>query len=233
VLGSGYTRAGIGTPRAGAAAAASAARVPRAGRRPRPGASAFLCAALARARRGRARGPHARARPRRRGSPGARAARAAAPPSLSPARRRSCARAVGGVSRGRVRAVCQKSTQTTFLFVDYSRAAGVRRRPASPPRAVPGAATAARAPGEARGRRRVRGRHPLPRLPRSCWMTLATARSTCGWARAVRLRGARLRGESEEAERHEFPPPRTKWTRRVPHPVIIGHVASLTPFAVK
>ena len=29
-----------------------------------------------------------------------------------------------------------------------------------------------------------------------------------------------------------FPPPRplrTKWTRRVPHPVLIGHAASLTP----
>ena len=26
------------------------------------------------------------------------------------------------------------------------------------------------------------------------------------------------------------PPPRTKWTRRVPHPVLIGHVASLTPY---
>ena len=25
------------------------------------------------------------------------------------------------------------------------------------------------------------------------------------------------------------PPPRTKWTRRVPHPVLIGHAASLTP----
>ena len=26
------------------------------------------------------------------------------------------------------------------------------------------------------------------------------------------------------------PPPRTKWTRRVPHPVLIGHVASLAPY---
>jgi len=24
--------------------------------------------------------------------------------------------------------------------------------------------------------------------------------------------------------------PRTKWTRRVPHPVLIGHAASLTPY---
>jgi len=27
------------------------------------------------------------------------------------------------------------------------------------------------------------------------------------------------------------PPPRTKWTRRVPHPVLIGHAASLPPRA--
>jgi hypothetical protein len=26
-------------------------------------------------------------------------------------------------------------------------------------------------------------------------------------------------------------PPRTKWTRRVPHPVLIGHAASLTPYS--
>ena len=26
------------------------------------------------------------------------------------------------------------------------------------------------------------------------------------------------------------PPPGTKWTRRVPHPVLIGHAASLTPY---
>jgi len=28
------------------------------------------------------------------------------------------------------------------------------------------------------------------------------------------------------------PPPRTKWTRRVPHPVLIGHAASLPPFRI-
>jgi hypothetical protein len=26
------------------------------------------------------------------------------------------------------------------------------------------------------------------------------------------------------------PPPHTKWTHRVPHPVLIGHAASLTPY---
>jgi hypothetical protein len=29
---------------------------------------------------------------------------------------------------------------------------------------------------------------------------------------------------------HHPPPSRTKWTRRVPHPVLIGHAASLTPY---
>ena len=28
----------------------------------------------------------------------------------------------------------------------------------------------------------------------------------------------------------EPPPSRTKWTRRVPHPVLIGHAASRTPY---
>ena len=28
----------------------------------------------------------------------------------------------------------------------------------------------------------------------------------------------------------KVPPPRTKWTRFVPHPVLIGHAASLTPY---
>ena len=28
-------------------------------------------------------------------------------------------------------------------------------------------------------------------------------------------------------------PPRTKWTRRVPHPVLIGHAASLTPYCCR
>jgi hemoglobin-like flavoprotein len=27
-----------------------------------------------------------------------------------------------------------------------------------------------------------------------------------------------------------LPPSHTKWTRRVPHPVLIGHAASLTPY---
>ena len=57
---------------------------------------------------------------------------------------------------------------------------------------------------------------------------------------ADRLRGeiARL-GDEARARDEELlalevhprsPPPRTKWTRRVPHPVLIGHAASLTPY---
>ena len=44
-------------------------------------------------------------------------------------------------------------------------------------------------------------------------------------ARGRRRRGARSRGSRP---RGWLPPPRTKWTRRVPHPVLIGHAASLT-----
>jgi len=38
-------------------------------------------------------------------------------------------------------------------------------------------------------------------------------------------------GEVPPAPRGAPPsPPRTKWTRRVPHPVLIGHAVSLTPY---
>jgi hypothetical protein len=46
---------------------------------------------------------------------------------------------------------------------------------------------------------------------------------------AADRRRARLRGMRPSA-RPPHPPPRTKWTRRVPHPVLIGHAASLTPY---
>jgi len=47
-------------------------------------------------------------------------------------------------------------------------------------------------------------------------------------ALAVR-RQRRLLAEDleDEAVKGAPPPPRTKWTRRVPHPVLIGHAASL------
>jgi hypothetical protein len=40
----------------------------------------------------------------------------------------------------------------------------------------------------------------------------------------------RRRGLSTAVFKQEPPPPRIKWTRRVPHPVLIGHAASLTPY---
>ena len=42
-------------------------------------------------------------------------------------------------------------------------------------------------------------------------------------------RGFRFDGDSEDGTDSAPPPPRTKWTRRVPHPVLIGHAASFTP----
>ena len=47
--------------------------------------------------------------------------------------------------------------------------------------------------------------------------TGTSCRSSCAPSRTARPSSSRL-----------APPPRTKWTRRVPHPVLIGHVASLT-----
>jgi len=41
---------------------------------------------------------------------------------------------------------------------------------------------------------------------------------------------ARAQQAREDIMVHRSPPPRTKWTRRVPHPVLIGHAASLTPY---
>ena len=48
----------------------------------------------------------------------------------------------------------------------------------------------------------------------------------------VRLDSARafLEGLGVAEAKVAPPPPRTKWTRRVPHPVLIGHAASLTPY---
>jgi hypothetical protein len=40
----------------------------------------------------------------------------------------------------------------------------------------------------------------------------------------------RLAVVSEKVGTRRTPLPRTKWTRRVPHPVLIGHTASLTPY---
>jgi hypothetical protein len=45
------------------------------------------------------------------------------------------------------------------------------------------------------------------------------------------LRGAhgpRAKGEGARVAAGPPPPPRTQWTRRVPHPVLIGHAASLS-----
>jgi hypothetical protein len=52
-------------------------------------------------------------------------------------------------------------------------------------------------------------------------------------AQAAREAGARVvaRAAQGRASLEKVPPPpRTKWTRRVPHPVLIGHAASLTPY---
>ena len=42
--------------------------------------------------------------------------------------------------------------------------------------------------------------------------------------------GQLTRGGQLAAPEIEPPPPRTKWTRLVPHPVLIAHAAPLTPY---
>jgi hypothetical protein len=73
-------------------------------------------------------------------------------------------------------------------------------------------------------------------LPQEVFYDLVKERSKRGQS-AVKARSKR--GQSAVrlqpntlAPRGAPPPPpsRTKWTRRVPHPVLIGHAASLTPY---
>ena len=42
--------------------------------------------------------------------------------------------------------------------------------------------------------------------------------------------GARRVVRARVCRRLPPPSPRTNWTRRVPHPVLFGHAASLTPY---
>ena len=99
-------------------------------------------------------------------------------------------------------------------------------RPPRPPRAAP----RPRPPRRWPARPPRRWPRPPPRLPRA-WARRRprerALRSGC-WRRAS---GAILRGAARcRRPPPPPPPPRTKWTRRVPHPVLIGHAASLIPY---
>ena len=63
------------------------------------------------------------------------------------------------------------------------------------------------------------------------------SRAACSPALPVRGRGSRrVRGAARGrgcGRRCRPPPFRTKWTRRVPHQVLTGHAASLTPFVAE
>jgi len=71
---------------------------------------------------------------------------------------------------------------------------------------------------------------------RRCALKASVARSGGGGGerapppgRSPRRAGQAARGRTcRDARRRVTPPPRTKWTRRVPHPVLIGHAASRT-----
>jgi len=64
----------------------------------------------------------------------------------------------------------------------------------------------------------VRPRAPAPPRPRAPHPLCTALRPRTG-------------ARSDSPPRPPTPPPRTKWTRRVPHPVLIGHAASLTTYA--
>jgi len=69
----------------------------------------------------------------------------------------------------------------------------------------------------------ARAAAPAPCPPRSPPCSVAP-RPACPCRAVTRCRAA----TRDAAPRR--PPPRTKWTRRVLHPVLIGHAASLTPY---
>ena len=58
----------------------------------------------------------------------------------------------------------------------------------------------------------------------------AAGAAVATWRATVDVQGAAAAGLTAPGKRFEVPPPpsRTKWTRRVPHPVLIGHAASLS-----
>jgi hypothetical protein len=59
------------------------------------------------------------------------------------------------------------------------------------------------------------------------------ARLEAAWQSGLRSVVLDIETDSETGTRYEVaptPPARTKWTRRVPHTVLIGHAASLTPY---
>jgi hypothetical protein len=74
----------------------------------------------------------------------------------------------------------------------------------------------------------ARGQQPL------FFSTVASQQSGLGWHRIGQAISYRKNGKKRNG-RPLFtltvsPPPSTKWTRRVPHLVLIGHAASLTPY---
>jgi hypothetical protein len=81
------------------------------------------------------------------------------------------------------------------------------------------------------GRRAGRGRRGRARAARRVCVPVRCARVPHGLvpcARGVPVRDGRRRAPLLVCPCHP-PPPGTIWTRRVPHPVLIGHAASLTP----
>ena len=93
------------------------------------------------------------------------------------------------------------------------------------PRSLPGPDAPPGAPAPSRGSSNAcRGATfscgRMPRAPRA-----RSRRTSTRWCSA-----RRLAPQVPPRPPPPPPPPRTNWTRRVPHPVLIGHAASLTPY---
>jgi Tfp pilus assembly protein PilF len=84
-------------------------------------------------------------------------------------------------------------------------------RPIAPPRAAPLRPCAPRPARRAERRLRLRGDQALA-IDRNCLSALAFLAYLLRYVKDGRA------------------PPRNKWTHRVPHPVLIGHAAPLTPY---
>jgi hypothetical protein len=71
--------------------------------------------------------------------------------------------------------------------------------------------------------------HGLPGAERASLAGGKFRRVTSDGVVQVQEEAGGAQGRSDEIERRP-PPPCTEWTRRVPHTVLIGHAASLTPY---
>ena len=193
----------------------------RRGRRRRPRGAAAPCRARARARpQPRPRAPHAAAR--------------AHTHALGGGHRRAggWSNSAEGGARGRGGAGATHRRRTPWACSGAQGSPSEALGAIAPPGAAGSAAGRRSATLSSITRKAREGRDPCRAAPRR-------ARGHRCAARRARGEGAGGRGGATARARRDrgagwglcsAPPPRTKWTRRFPHPVLIGHAASLTPY---